>query len=106
MPQVALNNLSSFAAPALGSPSAALSGNPRGFDDHLRRASQDGAAPDGNGDCAPGNSPSQGTTTARSAGGRSDDPKPVADTNTPRAAAQPSDPPRRPGDRSDGGNDS
>jgi flagellar hook-length control protein FliK len=106
MPQVALNNLSSFAAPALGSQSAALSGNPRGFDDHLQRASQDGAALDGNGKGAPENTPSQGTTTPRSAGGQGDDPKPAADTQSPRAAAKSSAPPRDPKERSDSGNDS
>jgi flagellar hook-length control protein FliK len=106
MPQVALNNLSSFAAPAIGSQSAALSGNPRGFGDHLQRASQDGAALDGNGEGAPENKPSQGTTTPQSAGGQGDDPKPAVNTNSPRPAAQPSAPPRDARKRSDSGNDS
>ncbi len=50
MSQIALNNLSSLTGAPIGSSTAGVSGNARGFDDHLQRASQDGSDAAGAGD--------------------------------------------------------
>ena len=86
MSQIALNNLSSLAGAAIGSSTAGISGNSRGFDDHLQRASQDGSDAAGAGDdsapswtspandCAPESQPAA-------------DPKPAKDSRPSQSPA-------------------